>query len=336
MSHFSGNRFSVAPMLDWTDRHCRVFHRCLTSKALLYTEMVTTGAILHGNAARHLDFDPVEHPLSLQLGGSDPDQLAKTVAFVQQHYSYDEINLNIGCPSDRVQNGRFGACLMAEPDLVAHCLSAMQQQTEVPVTVKCRIGIDDQDEYQDLKKFIRTIATSGCRHVTIHARKAWLQGLSPKENRDIPPLNYDLVYHIKQVFPDLHIAINGGITDLDQAEQHLAHVDEVMIGRAAYQNPYLLAEVDQRLYKSRAPIQDRVQILQPYLKYVAQQLAQSTPLHHMIKPILGLFNYQKGGRAWRRILSTYAQPAQYQKADWTHKNTQPGCDVIAYALQQVM
>lgn len=335
VTHIAGPRFSVAPMLDWTDRHCRVFHRCLSQQALLYTEMVTTGAILHGNAARHLDFDPAEHPVSLQLGGSDPNDLAKTVAYVCEHYDYDEINLNVGCPSDRVQNGRFGACLMAEPDLVATCIASMQKVSTVPVTVKCRIGIDDQDEYHDLKKFIQALADIACPHIMIHARKAWLKGLSPKENRDIPPLNYDLVYQIKQEFPDLHIGINGGITDLSQARQHLNHVDEVMIGRAAFQNPYLLSAVDQTLFNSTSPIPTRHQVIANYIPYVQRQLDQGTPLHHLVKPILGLFNHQKGGRQWRRILSTYAQPSSYPKAPWGPTGILPGIDVIEQALSCV-
>ena len=249
-------RVSVAPMLDWTDRHCRFFLRLLTRHTLLYTEMVTTGAVLHGNRERLLAYDPAEHPLALQLGGSNPTDLARC-ARIAADLGYDEINLNVGCPSDRVQSGRFGACLMAEPLLVAECVAAMQAAVDLPVTVKTRIGIDDRDSYEELAEFVRCIALAGCRTLIIHARKAWLTGLSPKENRQIPPLRYDVVYRLKQDFSELRFILNGGVASIQQMAEHLALVDGVMIGRAAYENPYLLAEVDQRFFGTSQPIPTR-------------------------------------------------------------------------------
>tara|TARA_R110002072_G_scaffold43877_2_gene123184 strand:+ start:273 stop:1343 length:1071 start_codon:yes stop_codon:yes gene_type:complete len=300
-------RFSVAPMMDWTDRHCRYFLRLISGRALLYTEMVTTGAVLHGPRHRFLRYDSAEHPLALQLGGSDPEALHEVTA-IADSYGYDEINLNVGCPSDRVQSGRFGACLMAEPLLVRDCLSAMARATRRPVTVKSRIGIDDQEDYQELARFIETVAESGCRSFTVHARKAWLQGLSPKQNREVPPLRYELVHRLKADYPELEIIINGGIATLDQAQQHLmdrqgVRLDGVMIGRAAYQSPYLLAEVDQRFFGAPAAPPRREAVVQAFLPYVRAQMEQGVPLKSMTRHILGLFNGLPGARAWRRHLS---------------------------------
>lgn len=292
-------------MMDWTDRHDRYFLRLLSRHTRLYTEMVTTGAVLHGDRERLLGFDPAEHPLALQLGGSDPSELARC-AVLAEDWGYDEVNLNVGCPSDRVQSGRFGACLMAEPELVADCVAAMIAATQLPVTVKTRIGIDHRDSYEELARFVSLVADAGCRTLIVHARKAWLQGLSPKENREIPPLNYPTVYRLKADFPELAVVINGGILDLEAAETHLQRVDGVMLGRAAYQNPYLLASVDRRLFGDPAPIADRREIVQRLLPYVEQQLARGVYLHRITRHILGLFNGQPGARQWRRYLSEHA------------------------------
>src|SRR5262245_41689870 len=259
-----GHRFCVAPMMDWTDRHCRFFHRLLTRRALLYTEMMTAEAVLHGNRERLLGFSPEEHPVALQLGGSDPARLAQAAA-IGAEYGYDEINLNVGCPSDRVQEGRFGACLMAEPELVADCVAAMRARVPVPVTVKCRIGIDQQDIEADLERFVSAVAAAGCRTFIVHARKAWLQGLSPKENREIPPLDYGRVYRLKAAQPELEIVINGGIASLGEAEAHLAKVEGVALGRAAYQTPYLLAEVDRRLFGATTTPHSRREVVEALL-----------------------------------------------------------------------
>src|SRR5262245_50525717 len=264
------HRFCVAPMMDWTDRHCRFFHRLLTRNALLYTEMVTAPAVLHGDRARLLALDASEHPVALQLGGSDPLALAEAAA-IGANYGYDEINLNVGCPSDRVQEGRFGACLMAEPELVAACVAAMRARVSVPVTVKCRIGIDDQDSEADLERFVSAVAGAGCRTFIVHARKAWLQGLSPKENREVPPLDYGRVHRLKAEHPELEIVINGGIASLDEAEAHLAKVDGVALGRAAYQNPYLLADVDRRLFGATGTLSRRM-VLDALLPYAGGPL----------------------------------------------------------------
>ncbi|ADY25238.1 TIM-barrel protein, yjbN family [Deinococcus proteolyticus MRP] len=297
-----GHRFSVAPMLDWTDRHCRAFHRCLTSRALLYTEMVTTGAVLHGDRARHLDFGAAEHPLALQLGGSDPAALAECAALAE-HWGYDEVNLNCGCPSDRVQSGAFGACLMATPDVVAACVAAMQEATRLPVTVKHRIGIDDQEDYMDLRRFVETVAGAGCRTFIVHARKAWLKGLSPKENREIPPLRYELVEQLKAEFPELTISLNGGVQTLAQAQEHLTWADGVMVGRAAYQTPYLLARVDQDIFGEDASPPTRREVLARFRPYVVQGLAEGQSFHHLTKSTLGLFAGQHGARHYKRTLS---------------------------------
>jgi tRNA-dihydrouridine synthase A len=301
-------RLSCAPMMDWTDRHCRVFHRLLSARALLYTEMVTTGALIHGDVARHLDYSAVEHPVALQLGGSEPADMA-TSARLGQDWGYDEINMNVGCPSDRVQRGTFGACLMAEPALVAQNVAAMIDAVDIPVTVKCRIGIDDQDSEAALTDFIRQVSEKGgCQRFTVHARKAWLQGLSPKENRDIPPLDYDRVARLKQQFPDLHIGINGGIKDLDTAQYLLDRgLDSVMLGRAAYQDPWLLAEVDARMFgEPPAENQSRHAVVEAFLPYVEEQRLAGVPLHAMTRHILGLFNSQPGARLWRRYISENA------------------------------
>jgi len=298
--------FSVAPMLDWTDRHCRFFLRLISKQALLYTEMVTTGALLHGDRQRFLQFDPSEHPLALQLGGSDPAGLA-ACAKMAEDFGYDEVNLNVGCPSDRVQNGSFGACLMAEPELVAECVGAMRKAVSIPVTVKSRIGIDDRDSYEELIKFIGTVAEAGCDTFIVHARKAWLKGLSPKQNREVPPLRYDTVYRLKQDFPTLQIVLNGGITTLDQAEDVLGNgVDGVMVGREAYHNPYILAEVDRRLFGASAEVITRAEIIEKLLPYIEQQRAEGVRLHSITRHILGLFHGEPGARSWRRHLSEHA------------------------------
>lgn len=292
-------------MMDWTDRHCRYFHRLLSRKALLCTEMVTAEAILHGDRSRLLGFDAAEHPVALQLGGSDPVKLAEAAA-IGEAEGYDEINLNVGCPSDRVQSGRFGACLMAEPELVADCVDAMAARVSVPVTVKCRIGIDDQDGEEDFTHFIDAVAGSGCRVFIVHARKAWLQGLSPKQNREVPPLNYDRVYRLKAARPDLTVVINGGIGDLDAAAGHLAHVDGVMLGRAAYQTPYILADVDRKLFGCSSQRADRTEVLEMLVPYVERHLARGGRFNNVSRHILGLYHGQPGAKAFRRYLSENA------------------------------
>jgi tRNA-dihydrouridine synthase A len=302
---YKGKTVSVAPMLDWTDRHCRYFHRLLTRSALLYSEMVTTPAIRHGDRARLLDFHPAEHPVALQLGGSEPAELAEC-ARIGADWGYDEINLNVGCPSDRVQSGRFGACLMAEPDLVARGVAAMIDAVSVPVTVKCRLAIDEMEEWPTITGFLRTVSTAGCRHFTVHARKAWLEGLSPKENRDVPPLRYDLVHRLKGEFPDLDIAINGGIRTLDEAAEHLAVMDGVMLGRAAYETPYLLVEVDRRFYGASEPAPTRKAVVDGMLGYVEAERTRGVPLSAITRHMLGLFQGCAGARAWRRYIAENA------------------------------
>ncbi|KAA0580881.1 tRNA dihydrouridine(20/20a) synthase DusA [Azospirillum sp. Sh1] len=295
---------SVAPMMDWTDRHCRYFHRLLSRSTLLYTEMVTTGAVLHGDRERLLGFDAAEHPVALQLGGSDPADLA-ACARIAEEWGYDEVNLNVGCPSDRVQSGRFGACLMAEPDLVARLVGAMREAVSIPVTVKSRIAIDEMEEWPTLDHFIRTVSAAGCTHFIVHARKAWLKGLSPKENRDIPPLRYDLVHRLKAEYPQLTIAINGGIKTLDEAEAHLGKVDSVMIGRAAYETPYLLADADRRLMGG-LPGPDRHAVIDAMLPYIEARMARGTPLSSITRHMLGLFQGLPGARAYRRHIAENA------------------------------
>ena len=302
---FEVHRLSVAPMMDWTDRHDRFFLRIISPRALLYTEMVTTGAILFGDKRRFLRFDPAEHPVALQLGGSDPDALA-AAAVQGERFGYDQINFNVGCPSDRVQNGRFGACLMAEPALVARCVSAMLAAVVLPVTVKTRIGIDEQDSYGFLTDFVGKVAEAGCRTFIIHARKAWLTGLSPRENREIPPLDYGRAHRLKKDFPDLCIVLNGGLRNPDMARAQLDHVDGVMIGRQAYQNPYSLVLFEQAVFDDPGSAPSRHEIVRRFLPYVERQLGEGVPLHSMTRHILGLFNGLRGARAWRRHLSTHA------------------------------
>ena len=289
-------------MMDWTDRHCRYFHRLLSRNTLLYTEMVTTGALLFGDAHRHLQFDEAEHPIALQLGGSDPEALARC-AQIAEEYGYDEVNLNCGCPSDRVRNGAFGACLMLSPELVAECVTAMQEATRLPVTVKCRIGVDEQDEFQALEDFTQALINSGCRSLTVHARKAWLKGLSPKENRDIPPLNYPRVYQLKQDYPELELVINGGVSDLGQVQSHLHILDGAMMGRAAYQNPWLLAEVDSLLFAAEQRWQHPIEVIDAMLPYIDQQLHQGVRLASVTRHMLGLFQGVPGARKYKRTLS---------------------------------
>lgn len=295
-------RLCVAPMMDWTDRHCRFFHRLLAPKALLYTEMVTTGAILHADPARFLDFDPREGSVALQLGGSEPEALARAVE-IAEAWPYAEVNLNCGCPSDRVQSGRFGACLMAEPERVAACIQAMRDATAKPVTVKCRIGIDDSDEEVFLDRFVDSVAAAGCRVFIVHARKAWLKGLSPKENREVPPLNHARVARLKARRPDLIIVVNGGIVDPDAAPALLAAVDGVMIGRAAYQSPMLLSVFTRALQDAGHAAPDRAALLAEMRAYVETAMAGGTPLRAIARHLLGLYNGEPGARGWRRWLS---------------------------------
>ena len=299
---------SVAPMLDWTDRHCRYFLRQITRHTLLYTEMITTGALLHRSPARFLDYHPAEHPLALQIGGSDPAELA-TCTRLADEWAYDEVNLNVGCPSDRVQSGRFGACLMADPQLVADCVAAMSQATRRPVTVKHRIGIDDMDSYDALARFVDSVARAGCRTFIVHARKAWLKGLSPKENRDVPPLRYDVVERLKGDFPTLPIVVNGGITTLQQAQAHLQTLDGVMIGREAYQNPWMLAEADALIFGDTKPTPSPRTVLDAMLPYMEQRLSEGVPLNAITRHMLGLFHGRPGAKAWRRHLSEHAHRA---------------------------
>lgn len=299
-------RFSVAPMMDWTDRHCRAFHRALSREALLYTEMVTAPAVIHGDRERLLGFDPVEHPVALQLGGSEPAQLAEA-ARIGEAFGYDEINLNVGCPSDRVQSGRFGACLMREPELVAECMAAIGEAVSVPATVKCRIGVDDQDPRASLFAIVDACAAAGVTAFVVHARKAWLQGLSPRENRDVPPLDYGLVRRLKRERPHLSISVNGGIGSLDEAEAHLdasdgVALDGVMLGRAAYHEPALLGQVDRRLFGAGVDV-DACEALERHRPYVAARLAQGVALASMTRHMLGLMHGRPGARAFRRILT---------------------------------
>jgi tRNA-dihydrouridine synthase A len=312
---------SVAPMMDWTDRHCRYFHRLLAPNARLYTEMVTSPAMIHGDRERLLGFDGSEHPLALQVGGSDPLELAEA-ARIGVEWGYDEINLNVGCPSDRVQSGRFGACLMREPELVADCFAAMRDAASVPVTVKCRLGVDAQDEYADLQHFIETVAARGCEVFVVHARKAWLKGLSPKENRDVPPLNYERVYQLKRDFPGLTIVINGGVNEVGEVERHLEYTDGVMLGRTAYHEPYRLAELDQCLYGT--PLPSRESVIDRMRPYIAAHIASGGKLQHISRHLLGLFQGLPGARGWRRYLSENA-----------HRND-AGVDVVDRALEQCL
>ncbi|WHI48589.1 tRNA dihydrouridine(20/20a) synthase DusA [Microbulbifer sp. VAAF005] len=321
MSEFNTHRFCTAPLLDWSDRHCRYMWRLLSKHARLYSEMVTTGAILHGDQQRHLQFDAAEQPVALQLGGSDPQELAEC-ARIAEEWGYSEINLNCGCPSDRVQSGRFGACLMAEPDVVAAGLTAMREAVSIPVTVKHRIGIDDMEDYPGLTRFVEAQANAGVDTFIVHARKAWLKGLSPKENREIPPLNYDMVYQLKKDYPQLQIVINGGINSIEECQQHLSHVDGVMLGRAAYQTPTILAQVDSQLFGGETG-PDAIQVVEQMLPYIEQEMQRGQRLNHITRHMLGLFQGLPGARRFRRYLSENA-----------HK---PGAgpEVLEQALAQV-
>ena len=296
-------RFTVAPMMDWTDRHCRFFHRLFTRHAVLYTEMVTSAAIKHGARDRLLGFDDAEHPVIVQLGGSNPTELAEA-AKIAADYGYQEINLNVGCPSDRVQEGRFGACLMQEPQLVAECIGAMKAAVSIPVSVKCRIGVDDQDPELALNVLADAVIAAGSDSITVHARKAWLKGLSPKENREVPPLDYPLVYALKKRLSDYPIAINGGIATFTDIHAHLAHVDGVMIGREAYHNPEMLLHIDPELYGKEAPVADAFAALEAFYPYIEARLAEGLALHTMTRHLLGLFQGRPGARAFRRHLAT--------------------------------
>ncbi|MCS6622969.1 tRNA dihydrouridine(20/20a) synthase DusA [Roseibacterium beibuensis] len=306
-------RLSIAPMMDWTDRHCRAFHRALTSRALLYTEMVTAPAVIHGDRERLLGFDPVEHPVALQLGGSDPEQLAEA-ARIGEAFGYDEINLNVGCPSDRVQSGRFGACLMREPALVADCMASIRAAVSVPATVKCRIGVDDQDPEVSLFETVDACAAIGVDVFIVHARKAWLQGLSPKENRDVPPLDYGLVRRLKRERPHLSVTINGGVASLGEAEAHLdaadgVQLDGVMLGRAAYHEPGILGQADRRLFGASTPDVDAFEAIDRYRPYMAARLSEGVHLPAMTRHMLGLMHGRPGARAFRRILTVEAVKA---------------------------
>ncbi|MFT5063848.1 MAG: tRNA-dihydrouridine synthase A [Gammaproteobacteria bacterium] len=304
--HLLGKRtFTVAPMMDWTTRHCRYFHRQLSQNALLYTEMVTTGALIHGDVPHHLTYNDQEHPLALQLGGSNPADLA-TCTKLAKEWGYDEVNLNVGCPSDRVQNGAFGACLMAEPQLVKECMSAMRDAADIDVTVKHRIGIDDRDSYDAMAEFVGIVAESGVDTFIVHARKAILKGLSPKQNRDVPPLKYEYVYRLKQEFPQLEILINGGIKTHEECAEHLKHVDGVMLGREAYHSPWVLAEVDSRYYGGTDRFTERREAIEAMLPYVEQQIESGERLFHMTRHMMGLFTGLRGTKPWKRYLADHA------------------------------
>ena len=309
----SPRRLSVAPMMDWTDRHCRLFHRQITRHTWLYTEMVTTGALLFGNVPRHLDYSDEEHPLALQLGGSDPADLAASAKLGEQ-WGYDEINLNCGCPSERVQKGAFGACLMAEPTLVADCVKAMCDAVSIDITVKHRIGIDAITSYDFVRDFVGAVAAAGSKTFIVHARNAILKGLSPKENREIPPLRYEIVYQLKRDFPDLEIIINGGITTQQEIDEHLLHVDGVMLGREAYHNPYLMADFDARYYGDETEVKTRQQIIHAMLPYIAAQLKNEVRINNITRHMLGLMTGMPGARAYRRQLSDAKQLALHGPA----------------------
>jgi tRNA-dihydrouridine synthase A len=298
-------QFCIAPMMEWTDRHCRFFHRLLTRQALIYTEMLTTGAVLHGDCARLLGFDPFEHPVALQLGGCDPRELAQS-ARIGENFGYDEINLNVGCPSDRVQEGRFGACLMAEPSLVGDCVGAMKAAVKVPVTVKCRIGIDEQNPDEALVAFASAVKMAGVDALIVHARKAWLKGLSPRENREVPPLDYALVHQLKAAYPELAIVLNGGIATVDQAQVELGALDGVMMGRAAYQEPWRLLDVDPLIFGAPAPFARLHDVALALIPYIERELDRGVRLHAITRHVLGLFRAVPGARAFRRHLATEA------------------------------
>ncbi|HSV25816.1 MAG TPA: tRNA dihydrouridine(20/20a) synthase DusA [Xanthobacteraceae bacterium] len=305
MKPYQGHRFAIAPMMEWTDRHCRYFHRLMTRRALLYTEMLTTGAVLHGDRSRLLRFDPSEHPVAVQLGGCDPDALAAS-ARVCAEFGYDEINLNVGCPSDRVRNGRFGACLMAAPALVGECVAAMKAAVAVPVTVKCRLGIDDQDPEAALDALADAAVAAGVDRLIVHARKAWLSGLSPLENRRVPPLDYARVYRLKQRVPALDVVINGGVASVKEAGMHLARLDGVMMGRAAYQEPWRLLDVDPVLFGAPAPMASAQMAAEALIPYVERETAAGVRVHSILRHLVGLFHRVPGARAFRRHLSTAA------------------------------
>lgn len=305
MSDFNPWRYCIAPMMEWTDRHCRFLHRLLTRHALLYTEMITTSAVLHGDRARLLGYDPFERPLAVQLGGSDPRALSRC-AIICAELGYDEVNLNVGCPSDRVQDGRFGACLMAEPELVGDCVAAMKAAVNVPVTVKCRLGIDNQDPERTLDRLTSIVAAAGIDALIVHARKAWLDGLSPRENREIPPLDYDRVYRLKRSFPRLTVAINGGIGGVEEAAMHLRAVDGVMMGRAAYQEPWRLLAVDHLLFGAPPEISSPRAAAEAFIPYIERELTRGTRLHSIARHALGLFHAVPGARAFRRHLALHA------------------------------
>lgn len=315
-------RLSVAPMMDCTDRHARYLLRLVSRRTLLYTEMITASALLHGDARRLLAYDPFEHPVALQIGGSEPDAMAAG-ARLAEDFGYDEVNINVGCPSERVKSGAFGACLMAEPETVAACVRAMREAVSIPVTVKTRIGIDDSDSYAFLERFTRAVVDAGCEALTVHARKAWLQGLSPKENREIPPLDHERVYRLKRDWPGLEIIINGGIQSLDEVEGHLSRVDGCMLGRAPYRAPWLLATADRRLWGDGSGPASRQAVVEAYLPYVRARLAEGIRLHHVTRHMTGLFQGCPGARAWRRTLSEGAAAGG-------------GVEVIERALEQVV
>ncbi len=304
ISPFNPPQIAVAPMMDYTDRHFRYLLRLISPHALLYTEMITTGALLYGDPQRLLAYHPAEHPLALQLGGSDPQQLAQC-AQIAADYGYDEVNLNVGCPSNRVQEGRFGVCLLKEPQLVAECVAAMKEGLDIPVTVKTRIGVDDRDSYADLYHFITQVSSAGCNTFIIHARKAWLKGLSPKDNRTIPPLRYDVVYQLKLDFPHLKIILNGGLQNLEQIQEALSLVDGVMLGRKLCQQPYFLAEIDSLLYTPSYQAPNRAEVVAQFLEYIQLQLTQQVRLNSVVRPMLGLFHGARGANAWRRYLSEH-------------------------------
>lgn len=310
VTHFS-RRISIAPMLDWTDRFFRYFFRQISRQAWLYTEMVTTGALLHNTPERFLRHDECEQPLALQLGGSDPKALTRCAKMAEVR-GYNEVNLNVGCPSDRVQSGRFGACLMREPHLVADCVKAMQDGVTIPITVKHRIGLDQEEDYSFLAEFVNTISQAGCKTFIVHARNAILKGLSPKENREIPPLKYQYVYQLKKDFPALEIILNGGVKTWAEVEHHLLYVDGVMIGREAYHHPYLFADCDERFYKTPNPSLNREDVIKNVQPFMANTLKEGVPIRHLIKPLLGLYQGQPGARTWRRLLS---DPRTLQEAD---------------------
>lgn len=295
-------RFCIAPMLDWTDRHCRYWLRLIFPQALLYTEMITSGAVLYGDRERLLRFDPAEHPVSLQLGGSRPADMAECAA-IAEALGYDEVNINVGCPSERVQSGAFGACLMAEPQTVAACVEAMRKRVEIPVTVKSRIGIDTMEGYEPLKYFVSVVAAAGCEVFIVHARKAWLKGLSPRENRELPPLHYEYVYQLKQDFPDLTIVVNGGLQNINDIVMHLQHVDGTMIGRVAYQNPYSLIGIRKAVFGEPGGVPSRADIVHSYYEYIERCLEEGIYLKHIVKHMLGLYQGVPGAKRWRRQLT---------------------------------